>query len=48
MVKKMCGLKLIDKKSANDPKKLLEMNEIINHITKADCVRCIETCIEIR
>ena len=46
MVKKMCGLKLMDKKSTNDHKKLLEMNEIIYHMAKADCVRCIEICIE--
>ena len=46
MERNMRGVKLMVENSTNYPKKLLEMNDIIDHLANANCVRCIETCLE--
>ena len=39
MVRRMCGVKLKDKKSTIDLMQILYLNEAINQLAKANCVR---------
>ena len=39
MVKSVCGVKLMDKKSTKDQMQMLDMNETIDQLAKVSCVR---------
>ena len=39
MVINMCGVKLMDKKSTKDPLQMLDLNETVDHLAKANSVR---------
>ena len=39
MVRSMCGVKLIDKKSTKDLMLMLDLNESMDQLARANCVR---------
>ena len=40
------GVKLLDKKSAIDPMQMMDFNDKMEQLSKANCVRMAWTCIE--
>ena len=40
MVRSMCGVKLIEKKSISDQMQMLDLNETIDQMARANGVRC--------
>ena len=43
IVRNMCGVKLMDKKSTKDPMQMLDLNETMDQQAKVNSVRCIDT-----